>query len=320
MLSRLVVIGNGFDLAHGLHTKYSDFMEYLCSYEKEPEIIYDRFVRLDSVLPRDQEKHRFYDAISKYIPEQDLWSSFEEALSFLDYEQIQEDNSCYFLDYGDDNWRDSANHDFQYMIEEDLAFAKDISHYFSEWILHINTSVPPVVSSNILNRNCLFLNFNYTDTLEKVYAIPASNILYIHGNALRGNNLILGHHDATLFQEKTIPAFNAAEEQGVYMEDIEEDFRLQEAREIIKDYFRKTYKDTASIIRYNQSFFNSLTTVNEVYIFGHSLSEIDFDYFAEIKKNVPLTCQWYISYHDNMFNAQNLIRRLNIKNFQLFQF
>lgn len=122
------------------------------------------------------------------------------------------------------------------------------------------------------------------------------------------------------FQEKTIPAFNAAEEHGVYMEDIEEDFRLQEARKIIKDCFRKTYKDTASIIRYNQSFFNSLTIVNEVYIFGHSLSEIDFDYFAEIKKNVPLTCQWYISYHDNMVNAQNLIRRLNIKNFQLFQF
>ena len=119
MLSRLIIIGNGFDLAHGLHTKYSDFMEYLCSYEKEPEIIYGRFVRLDSISPRDQEKHHFYEAISKYIPEQDLWSSFEEALSFLDYEQIQEDNSCYLLDYGDDNWRDSANHDFQYMIEED---------------------------------------------------------------------------------------------------------------------------------------------------------------------------------------------------------
>ena len=88
----------------------------------------------------------------------------------------------------------------------------------------------------------MFLNFNYTDTLEKVYGIPASNILYIHGNALRGNNLILGHHDATLFQGKTIPAFNAAEEHGIYMEDIEEDFRLQEAKEIIKDYLEKHTK------------------------------------------------------------------------------
>ncbi len=218
------------------------------------------------------------------------------------------------------SWRDSANHDFQYMISEDLSFATNISRYFSEWILHINTSVQPILSSNVLNGNCLFLNFNYTDTLEKVYSIPASNILYIHGNALRGNNLILGHHDATLFQGKAIPAFNAAEEHGMYMEDIEEDFRLQEAKEIIKDYFRKTYKDTASIIRYYQAFFDSLVTVNEVYIFGHSLSEIDFDYFAKIKRNVLPTCQWYISYHEDINNAQNLIRRLNIKNFQLFQF
>ena len=88
MLSRLVVIGNGFDLAHGLHTKYSDFMKYLCSYEKPPQIIYDRFVLLDSVSAQDQERHRFYEAIGKYIPEEDLWSSFEEALGFLDYEQI----------------------------------------------------------------------------------------------------------------------------------------------------------------------------------------------------------------------------------------
>lgn len=315
-MSRLVVIGNGFDLAHGLHTKYSDFMEYLCSYEKKPNMIDDRF----SVSTQDQERHRFYEAIRKYIPEQDLWSSFEEALGFLNCKQVQDDNSCYFLDYGDDNWHDSANHDFQYMISEDLSFATNISRYFSEWILHINTSVQPILSSSVLNGNCLFLNFNYTDTLEKVYSIPASNILYIHGNALRGNNLILGHHDATLFQGKAIPAFNAAEEHGMYMEDIEEDFRLQEAKEIIKDYFRKTYKDTASIIRYYQSFFNSLVTVNEVYIFGHSLSEIDFDYFAEIKRNVLSTCQWYISYHGDSNNVQNFIRRLNIKNFHLFQF
>ena len=201
-MSRLVVIGNGFDLAHGLNTKYSDFMEYLCSYEKKPNMIDDRFVLLNSVSTQAQERHRFYEAISKYIPEQDLWSSFEEALGFLDCEQVQDDNSCYFLDYGDDNWRDSANHDFQYMISEDLSFATNISRYFSEWILHINTSVQPILSSNVLNGNCLFLNFNYTDTLEKVYSIPASNILYIHGNALRGNNLILGHHDATLFQGK----------------------------------------------------------------------------------------------------------------------
>ena len=299
-MNRLIVIGNGFDIAHGLPTKYSDFMEYLVA----------------------ENEWAFYEALEKYIPKEDLWNSFEEALGYLDFEQIQEDNSCYFLDYGDDNWHDSANHDFQYMIGEDLSFASNIPHYFSEWIESINTSVTPLVSSNVLNRNCLFLNFNYTDTLERVYAIPATNILHIHGNALRGDNLILGHHDAALFQEKVIPAFNSAEEHEMYMDSLDEDFRLQEAREIIKGYFRKTYKDTASIIQQNQPFFNALLPTDEIYILGHSLSPIDFDYFFEIARSVSPSCKWHISYYsqDDLVQAQNFVNVLGLKNYQLITF
>lgn len=299
-MNRLVVVGNGFDIAHGLPTRYSDFMEYLAS----------------------ENERLFYEALEKYIPKEDLWNSFEEALGYLDYEQIQEDNSCYFLDYGDDNWCDSANHDFQYMIREDLSFASNIPHYFREYIKSINTSVPPLVSSNVLNRNCLFLNFNYTDTLERVYAIPANNILYIHGNALRGDKLILGHHDATLFQERAIPAFNSAEEHGIYMESLDEDFRLQEAREFIREYFRKTYKDTASIIQQNKLFFDALLTTDEIYILGHSLSPIDFDYFIEIAGSVLPSCKWYISYYspDDFRQTQNFANKLRLQNYKLITF
>jgi hypothetical protein len=308
MLSRLVIIGNGFDLAHGLKTRYSDFMKYLCTYEAPPKVICDRFICLNSVSPQDHQKHHFYDAISKYIPEQDLWCSFEEALGYLDYEQIQEDNFSWMLDYGDDNWKDSANHDFQYMIYEELAFAENISSYFLDWISYINTNVPPIISlPEVFNQNSLFLNFNYTDTLEKVYNIPLSNILYIHGKALHQDKLILGHHDAKLFQ-------------STFREYPEEDFRLQEAKKIIKDYFRKTYKDTSSIISHHQAFFHSLSGVSEIYIFGHSLSEIDFEYFLEIKKRTLQNAQWYISYHDDQKRVYNLIHRLNIKNSHLFYF
>ena len=320
-MNRLVIIGNGFDIAHGLPTKYSNFMKYLCSYEKEQEVIFDRYVRLDSVSLQDQERHCFYDAISKYIPEQDLWSSFEDALSILDDKQLQDDNFCYLLGYGDENWRDSAHHDFQYMVGEALSFASDIPRYFSKWISGINTHVCSIVPTNIINSNYLFLNFNYTDTLESVYGIPVGHILYIHGKALRGDNLILGHHDDTLFQDEPIPQFQSEEERGIYYE-YTEDLRITEAREIIKAYFRGTYKDTTSIIQQNQAFFYSLNSISEVYILGHSLSAIDFEYFLEIKKYVPLTCKWSISYHsgEDYYNAQNFISILGIQNYQLFYF
>ncbi len=319
-MNRLIVIGNGFDIAHGLPTKYSDFMEYLLTLAQKPQFLVGNYALLDSIAPQDQAKRRFYEAISKYIPEQDLWCSFEEALGHLDYEQIQENNSCYFLDYGGDNWRDSANHDFQYMIGQDLSFASEIPYYVRQWIISINTNISHIFPLNLFDTGDLFLNFNYTNTLENVYQIPSSNILYIHGNALRGDKLILGHHDTSLFQERAIPAFNSAEEHGVYMESEDEDFRLQEAREIIRDYFRKTYKDTFSIIGYNQSFFQSLTNIKEIIIIGHSLSYIDFDYFVEIRKFVMPTCQWHISYHSDadLCNAQNFVKNMGLQSFDLF--
>lgn len=158
--------------------------------------------------------------------------------------------------------------------------------------------------------------------MEKVYSIPACNILYIHGKALCSDDLIVGHHNAELFQEHAIHAFNAAEEHGFYLEDSEEDFRTYEAREIIRDYFRITHKDTAAIIRRHQTFFNLLRDVDEVCILGHSLSDIDFDYFAEIRKKVLPACKWCISYYDDndFTNAHRFVCRLNLNNVTLFKF
>ena len=155
-MQRLIIIGNGFDRAHNLPTSYSHFMNQLT-----------------------EEHAGFYKTICQYIPEDSLWASFEEALSELDDEQLQDDNSCYLLGYGDENWRDSAHHDFQYMIQEALSFAADIPQYFSEWIRSIDICVLPIMPEHIVDKSNLYLSFNYTDTLEKVYNIPIKNISHI---------------------------------------------------------------------------------------------------------------------------------------------
>lgn len=321
-MNRLIIIGNGFDIAHGLPTKYSDFMAYLQTFEKEPQYIMGNWYLRDSITPHDQMKFDFYEKISRYIPKEDLWNSFEEALGYLDDDEVQEENSCYYIGYGDENWRDSANHDYQYMIEEDLSFASHISEFFSEWISKINTNRSPIISQQVINRNCLFLNFNYTDTLEMIYGIPADRILYIHGKALRHDKLVLGHHDSTLFQEKPIPSFNSEEEWEEYYDNLDDDFRILEAKEIIKSYFKQTYKDTTSILQNNHLFFNSLAHTNEIFILGHSLSVIDLEYFSEIAKTVSTSCKWYISYYsaDDLHNMKIFANTLGISNYQAITF
>lgn len=316
-MSKLIITGNGFDLAHGLHTKYSDFMNYLLAYEKEPEYIAGRFAYLHSISDKDQSKHRFYEEISKFIPEYDLWNSFEDALGMLDYEDLKESNSCYYLSYSDDNWRDSANHDYQYMIGEDLKFASQIPLFLSEWIRSINTKALPIISENIMQPDNLYLNFNYTDTLENTYEIPEDKILYIHGKALRGDSLVVGHHDSEYFKPKPAPRFES-EECEMYLEDINEiDFRDQEAEEKIKSYFRSTYKDTSMIISRNEDFFRMIPQIAEIYVLRHSYSYIDFDYFHKIKNNVPANCPWFVSFYseEDYNRLLELMRVLGVQSY-----
>lgn len=298
MRKRLVVVGNGFDIAHGLPTSYKHFVKQL-----------------------KQEQQGFFDIICRYIPEDALWASFEQALSQIDVDQLHDNNSCYLLGYGDENWKDSAHHDYQYMIGEDLSFAEDIPKYFFEWISKIDTHVLPKFDCDIVDKENIYLSFNYTNTLENVYNIPAKNILYIHGKAMQNDELIIGHHSDDLLQYESEPEFSSEEEKQIYYDNYNEDVRISEANGIIRTYFRTTYKDTASIIQKNRDFFDMLSNINEVYIYGHSMSLIDFDYFSEIYNSVSNACKWHIFYHssEDYANAMYLVNVLNISLYQLYE-
>jgi len=317
-MNSLIIVGNGFDLSHGLPTSYNDFKKYLCTFEKEPIEIFPGYIYLDSLSELDQTKQTLFENMQKYINVEDLWNSLEAALGKLDFMQLEDDNTDFLLSYGSDEWRDSANHDYQFMIEEALDFATDIPKFFSSWINSISSSIPPKFTDSIKSENNLFLTFNYTDTLERTYNIPDNRICYIHGKALRGDPLVLGHHDDSYFKPTPKPIFNSEEEADQYYDDLDdEDFRIQEAHKVLAQYFKFTYKDTKQIIKYHQGFFSQLSDVASIYILGHSMSLIDFDYFKEVHNHVDKNCEWVITYYscEDFDNAQKLIQTLNIGNF-----
>lgn len=64
----------------------------------------------------------------------------------------------------------------------------------------------------------------------------------------------------------------------------------------LRSYFFESFKDTSKVIEHNYNFFNSLNNIREIYIFGHSMSEIDLPYFIEIKNKLTAPCFWCISY------------------------
>ena len=77
MKKDLVVIGNGFDIFHGIKSSYWQFKEYL--------------ENIDEV--------GFKESLEKYINTDELWSSFEYVLGGLDYEMLKENNACYMFGY-----------------------------------------------------------------------------------------------------------------------------------------------------------------------------------------------------------------------------
>lgn len=90
--------------------------------------------------------------------------------------------------------------DVFHMEQDREAFAqtlrincKSFSYIFSKWI---NIIVYPRTETHSFlteskKRESLFLNFNYTKTLEKFYGISSANICHIHG--IQWKDIIIGH-------------------------------------------------------------------------------------------------------------------------------
>lgn len=267
-LESLYIIGNGFDIHHGISSRYSNFKEYLSV--------------SDSAL---------HDLVEEFIPAQEDWSDLEAALASIDVDNVVDNASQFLVSYGAEDWSDAYHHDYQYEINritEGLSIS--LKNRFGEWVrqLVIPTLKGLAVRPLKLPITSSYLNFNYTPSLTEIYSIPRNNILYIHGEAREDDALVLGH----AWNPVDIPPLNdVADPESM-------DTRVMEGNEIINDYFGQTFKNSEKIISDNADFFKSLAGLSEITVLGHSLSPIDEAYFMEIVKNIDVdTVQWIATYY-----------------------
>lgn len=259
--NKLYIIGNGFDIFHGIESRYEDFKEYVADNDS------DLFWTLD-----------------KYFITDELWSDFEETLANIDTHAITEDASNYLGDYGADDWSESYNHDYQYEIQKSINLVTvKLKKLFTEWILSLQIPTDKIL---YLDSNAKFLTFNYTNTLESLYSIESNNILYIHNKAIDNNStLILGHSRKP-----------SASTSFTRFDDEDTDVRVAEGNYILDKYFEDTYKQTETIIEENKNFFLDLKEIEEVFILGHSLSPVDLNYFKEVATHINKNALWTVSY------------------------
>lgn len=294
-MKTLYIIGNGFDLYHGLDTKYQSFGMFL--QDKHCEL-YDYLIEFYGLPYLDPEEEDSY-----YDP---LWADFENALADLDFEYILDENSDFLPNIASDDFRDRDLHSFQQVMEDivDNLTAK-MYEAFKEFIL--NVKFPKDVNGIQLkiDPDAFFLNFNYTDTLERFYRVSDSRILYIHNKATSADILVLGHGtDPKEFKSKEEIQPDGLSEEEIYewQQQIADnyDYSYDSGKEELLTYFSKSYKSTEEIIQNNQNFFSKLKNIKNIIVLGHSISNVDQPYFKKILHSIEdINTVWTASYHGN---------------------
>ena len=274
-IDTLFVVGNGFDVRHGIRSRYPDFRRF----------IEDTRADLSQV-------------IAEYFDYEMIWADFEQALASFDSDLLLENVSHYFVSYAAEDWSDAYHHDYQYAIDEVVeALTTTLKKAFGEWLLELENQITLCsIDKNLtklrcVNRDAFFINFNYTSTLQRCYDIPDKNVFHIHGKA--GNDLkdiILGHAWAPS-DRQSLSDIDGIEDQDV---------RITEGNALIDQYFACTYKPTAKIIDQNIALFDRLRSVKQIYVLGHSLSDVDLDYFKTIINVINVeNSKWHVSYFDD---------------------
>lgn len=261
----------------------------------------------------------------------DLWANFEENLANLDQEVLLDDLGDYLPVTSSDDFKDRDWHAFSIEVSSKVgALTSGLCEAFRNFILSTSCNNIDKSLKLQLHSNSYFLSFNYSDTLERHYSIPQSNIIYIHGKATNTSTpVVLGHGiNPEEFKAKPIeqPAGLSEEELERWYEYMSDnyDYAYEQGVEEVYGYFTSSFKNTNQIISEQSDFFSSLSSIKNLYVLGHSLSDVDMPYFHEVSENLPVGCQWHVSYRgdDERLEKREIIRNLGVPKqlIHMFQF
>lgn len=274
-MKTLYIIGNGFDLHHDINCSYGNFREWLG-------------MHYSGLLDMMDEIYGFCDG--------DWWSDFERNLGKIDVmgyaQQVAIENPVELAsDHCDSTWTDA-----QIAIENKMTELKNsLQACFEEWVEQLNA---PSADKQIYldSADAKFLVFNYTRTLEELYGISESKILHIHGEAGKGETLIIGHGKTIENLHKEYPTPSDLYHQGKLDEETANSYDIHDemAWDEMFSQVSSMQKPVEELIKQHKDFFKSIKGVKKVCVYGFSFSGVDMPYLAKTVKMAP-QAHWLIS-------------------------
>ena len=283
MNTTLYIIGNGFDRMHNMKTMYADYKEWLKNNLRD-----DIIRELESVFDKSSDKSI-------------LWSDFEKALGQYDFETAANwDLGSLCLLVLTDGHKTKVLGNPPYIN----ASLKDIVNTsFTSWVKEIEIAHRQIIT---LDKEALFLSFNYTETLECVYSISPSQVFHIHGYRKTDDKIIVGHD-------------NEIDPTSAYIEG--NDIRNNNERlQHICD-MNNLAKPVQTIIEKANSFWRKLSNIDRVIVIGHSCNNVDFPYFEKVTSSILKNAQWVFYCHTDVdiVRVEKMTKTLGITKFQIKQ-
>mgnify|MGYP001863729292 CR=1 FL=1 len=252
------LIGNGFDLACGLKTRYTD--------------VYDKYCITDS-------PNKNIENFKKTILKDNYknWTDFEMALpefgkELNDFEKFRECVQDFLAFLEDYLIKEQAKIDIKCNNDILSNKMKSYIYHFYEYCLQNSKSVlKKLVEETNENVTCRFITFNYTDTLEKCLStvseqIPKQSSFFyrnetpIHIHHKLNDGILLGLDNEEIY--KNIPCHDIR--------------RLENL--IDKIIINKRYSDIIDVS------VNKLTKSRIIIIFGWSMGESDSFWVRTVKR------------------------------------
>ena len=289
-MKTLYIIGNGFDIAHGLDTSYWNFREYLD--DSYPEFLQEfewmyNIGRIDFSDPRVPAgtRERWEESVNH-----ELWSEFEEKMGQPNISEMMDASTSVLADMDLDGGLIGIGDTMNSYWADKYGYVKKFEQYVKEWIESVDTSDITPKRRALIESTDYFLNFNYTDLLENVYKIE--NVLHIHGGvaSVTDRDPIMGHCN-----------YKDIEDHRRWAEESDEKFEEGEAsiHRAVVNYLKSIYKDTELIIGLHQAFWDKLKNVDKVVIIGWSAGNADLPYLRKIRESVSKNTKWYAYFYDD---------------------
>jgi hypothetical protein len=285
--NNLLIIGNGFDLAHGLKSSYNHFIKHLVNSHCNDDILYNDLFNFYPIIKN-------YSDLKRYINDEMNKSYVKISNGFLN-ELLR--------DFVLNDWCDIEYKYFESLIKtKEKRFVKILNDQFNivkghlaEYLKSIQNNAAPLDSYQYLFdkvnfTSTLILNFNYTNVLNLYLADSKINLIQIHGDLNNNlNPMIFGY---------------AAND--------------QESRDLIdrnnNDYLRNIKKHCYKITKNETNLLNYLDgneNIN-VSILGHSCGISDKLILNQIfnHENIQSIRIFYFENYEHYFNTQVNIDRI----------